>query len=389
MTDKDEDIVVRVSVEPVAEKRTLAQRFCDEFVYPFSKRRFYNQWSDAPLEMRFRLTNKCNERCPRCFECSGPENPLRFVPIEDIAFYNNLKDVHYKDVYMTGGEWSLVYHVYPHYLRHVFEVLDLSKSDEYIIQTNACWVNGGHRDEILGDIKYIQSQLGAKNRVLKLDTSVDRYRSRHSIYGVRDLICAVASDSEFKHTKIRIMSCALDYKMTNKEVLQPEYFASMGINLNFENRAFHNPYFQICYANNTRIVIHEESPTMQIGRAKENGIGYKIYYPQLQCGGLQPENTKMELSLREDGMIKWHNWYDWDIMVPYKDVNGKNKSLEQIRRELVDVAWSRALRHNIKNKVLDLMPIIGVIRKNHIYNQIKKSYDKNCQEIIVHLEKVH
>lgn len=382
MTDKDEVIIIPQN--DGRDNRGFIQRFRERLVYPFQKKRFYNQWADAPMDIRFRLTNRCNENCARCFECSGPDRPLNVVPVDDVAFYINNADKMFNGVYMTGGEWSLIYDIQPHYMRSIFDRLDLSKSDEYTIQTNARWIDGNKRDEILGDIKYIQSKLRTQNRVFKLDMSVDRYRSAKSIDCVRDVIVAIASSGRFDNTKIRIMSCALDAQMTNDRVLIPEFFAERGIRLNFEKRSWFNPYFQVCYANNTRIVIHEEGPTMRIGRAKQNNIGYKIYYPQLQCGGLQPEHTLMELSLREDGMIKWHNWYDWDIMVPYKDADGQYKSLPQIRAELVDMAWPRLLRHNIKNTVLNLLPIYGDIRQIYINKQIQKTYEENRKQFVHH-----
>ena len=378
MIDKDEVILIYQNNN--ADKPGFAQRFCERLVYPFQKKRFYAQWENAPMDMRFRLTNKCDENCARCFECSGPNNPLNTVPVDDVIFYGNQRDSNFTNIYMTGGEWSLIYDVQPHFMRKIFDRLDLSKSDEYTIQTNARWVHGQHRDEILDDIKHIQSAIGKHNGILKLDMSVDRYRSNKCIDAVRDVVLAVASDPQFKHTKIRLMSCALDAHMSNERVLIPDFFAARGIELKFENRSWFNPYFQVCYANNTRIVIHEEGPTMRIGRAKQNNIGYKIYYPQLQCDGLQPEHTLMELSLREDGMIKWHNWYDWDIMVPYKDADGQYKSLPQIRAELVDMAWPRLLRHNIKNTVLNLLPI----RQIYINKQIQKTYKENIKQFIHH-----
>ena len=378
MIDKDEVILIYQNNN--ADKPSFAQRFRERLVYPFQKKRFYAQWENAPMDMRFRLTNKCDENCARCFECSGPNNPLNTVPVDDVIFYGNQRDSNFTNIYMTGGEWSLIYDVQPHFMRKIFDRLDLSKSDEYTIQTNARWVHGQHRDEILDDIKHIQSAIGKHNGILKLDMSVDRYRSNKCIDAVRDVVLAVASDPQFKHTKIRLMSCALDAHMSNERVLIPDFFAARGIELKFENRSWFNPYFQVCYANNTRIVIHEEGPTMRIGRAKQNNIGYKIYYPQLQCDGLQPEHALMELSLREDGMIKWHNWYDWDIMVPYKDADGQYKSLPQIRAELVDMAWPRLLRHNIKNTVLNLLPI----RQIYINKQIQKTYKENIKQFIHH-----
>lgn len=360
---------------------TFKQRFCNVFVYPFSKSRFYRQWKPAPMDIRFRLTNKCDDCCARCFECSGPKNNLDIVPVKDVEYYANVQNGQYKSVCMTGGEWSLIYDKEPHYMAKIFDKLDLSKSDEYIIQTNAGWMNDSKSEQILRDLKQVQSKLGKHGKTLKLDTSVDRYRSQRSLEGVVKLIRAVAVDPEFEHTKIRILSCGLDRGLTNNVVLKPEFFEPYGITLTFQARDIKNPFFQICYANNTRIVIHEEGVTMQIGRAKQNNFGYKIYYPELQCNGLQPEDPLMELSLREDGMIKWHNWYDWNIMVPYKDANGQNKPIEQIRQELIDMAWHRNLRYNIKNALLEAIPVFGLLRQLHINRQMKESFDKNYQRL--------
>jgi MoaA/NifB/PqqE/SkfB family radical SAM enzyme len=179
MIDKDEVILIYQNNN--ADKPGFAQRFREQLVYPFQKKRFYAQWENAPMDMRFRLTNKCNENCARCFECSGPNNPLNTVPVDDVIFYGNQRDSNFTNIYMTGGEWSLIYDVQPHFMRKIFDRLDLSKSDEYTIQTNARWVHGQHRDEILDDIKHVQSAIGKHNGILKLDMSVDRYRSTKSI----------------------------------------------------------------------------------------------------------------------------------------------------------------------------------------------------------------
>ena len=87
MIDKDE--VILICQNNNADKPGFAQRFRERLVYPFQKKRFYAQWENAPMDMRFRLTNKCNENCSRCFECSGPGNPLNAVPVDDIVFYGN------------------------------------------------------------------------------------------------------------------------------------------------------------------------------------------------------------------------------------------------------------------------------------------------------------
>ncbi|MBR5904739.1 MAG: hypothetical protein IKZ49_04390 [Alphaproteobacteria bacterium] len=368
---------------------SIKERFKMAFVYPFSKKIFYKQWENTPVSMRFRLTNKCNEICPRCFECSGPNNPANNIPVEDVAFYGNVDNMHYFDTFMTGGEWSLIYDKEPHYLLKIFNKLDLSKSSNYIIQTNARWVDGPNAKQILDDLKKIQLKLGKSGKILKLDTSVDRYRSQKSIDGVIKLIRTIVLDPEFKNTKIRIASCALDAGMANKKVLRPEFFEPYGIKLRFENRSLHNMYFQVCYANDRRIVIHEESPTMMVGRAKENGIGYKIYYPQMQCEGLQNGYEYMELALREDGMIKWHNWYDWNIMVPYKDKNNQNKPLEQIKKELVDMAWKRAIKSNIKDTLINFIPIYGQIRTIYRTNQMKKTFDENRKKFVIKAQRVN
>ena len=384
---EDDDLIpVTVHTE---NKESFAEKFRANFIYPFSKKRFYEQWKNAPTCVRFRLTNKCDEYCSRCFECSSPLNPLKTIPVEDVVFYSNIPNANYDGVFMTGGEWSLIYNEQPEYLRQIFDKLNLSNSSFYSLQTNARWTRGKNSEKILGDIKHIQTQLKQHNSELKLDTSVDRYRSQLCMEGVTKLIRDVASDPEFDNIKIRIMSCALDAKLTNESVLRPEFFEPYGIKLKFGTRSWTNMYFQVCYANNIRIVIHEESPTMSIGRAKENGFGYKIYYPQLQCYGLQPDNLQWELSFREDGMVKWHDWYDWDIMVPYKDANNQNKSLEQIKKELLDMAWRRNFRYNLKDKLLNLIPVYGAIRMAYIKKQIETSFDENRKKMILEVKRVN
>lgn len=87
VTDKDD--VILISNADNRAKPSFAQRFRERLVYPFQKRRFYAQWENAPMDIRFRLTNKCNENCARCFECSGPDKPLNIVPVDDISFYVN------------------------------------------------------------------------------------------------------------------------------------------------------------------------------------------------------------------------------------------------------------------------------------------------------------
>lgn len=347
----------------------------------FSHRFFLDRWRDVPMDIRFRCTNQCNENCSRCFECSGPNNPLNVLPVRDAAFYQRSLN-NWRGVYMTGGEWSLIYDKDCNYMLKMFNAMNLHNSDSYMIQTNCRWVFGPHCEKIFSDLCKIQSKLGAAGKFLKLDVSVDRYRSRASLDGVMELIRRIATNSKFDNTKIRIMSCRLDYQMANKVVLCPEYFESQGVHLKFQPRDFFNPFFQVCYANNVRIVIHEEGPTMRIGRAAQNGFGYKIFYPEKQCGGLTDDSLCMELSFREDGTVKWHNYYDWDIVVPYKDKNGQNKPLEQIKSELLAMAWKKRLRKNIVESVYNLIPGVNIARKIFINKQIQETFRENQQKIV-------
>lgn len=355
----------------------------DRFIHDFSHDYFFSRWRNAPMDIRFRCTNRCNEKCARCFECSGPENPLNVLPAADIAFYqNSIND--WRGVYMTGGEWSLIYDIDRGYMHNVFNAMNLQNSQEYVVQTNCRWLADKNAEKIYSDLRSISKKLGRMGKILKIDVSVDRYRSAAALDGVRELICRVANDKKFRNTKIRIMSCRLDYCMANEKVLRPEYFEPRGVRLKFEHRDFFNPYFQVCYANNTRIVIHEEGPTMRIGRAAQHGFGYKIFYPESQCGGLTDDTLCMELSFREDGTVKWHSYYDWDIVIPYKDAAGKNKPLNQIKSELIQAAWKKRLRKNITNLVYDTIPVFNIARRIIIDRQIDKTFRDNQHTIIYH-----
>lgn len=354
----------------------------NRLIADFSRRHFMDMWRDVPLNIRFRCTNRCNENCPRCFECSGPQNPLQVLPAEDIAFYqNSLSQI--KSVYVTGGEWSLIYEIDSDYMMRVFEGLDLRNSNNYSLQTNCRWVFGPNRDKIYSDLKQIQDKLAAAGKVMKLDVSVDRYRSKASLDGVRELICHIAKDDKFQNTKVRILSSRLDYRMTNDVVLLPEYFASRGVKLRFEKRDLYNLFFQVFYANDKRMIIHEEGVTMQIGRAAKNNIGYKIFDPEHQCAGFEAANRFIELSFREDGTVKWHNYSDWDIIISYKDAAGQNKPIDTIKQELLNKAWRRHLKQSIINTLWDSIPVINVIHQRRQEQEKLDSFRKN-QAVIAH-----
>lgn len=347
----DEDDVILISGNNDANNATRQNIFAiirNKFIEYFSRRYFMDTWRDVPIDIRFRCTNRCDENCARCFECSGPNNPLQ-----------------------------------------VFDSINLSNSDAYNIQTNCRWVFGPNRDKIYSDLQKIQTKLGRAGKILKLDVSVDRFRSKAALDGVRELICRVATDKHFNNTKIRIMSSRLDYCMANDTVLKPEYFKARGIPLRFEPRDVFFPFFQVFYANNKRMIIHEENPTMRIGRAAKNKIGYKIFYPEKQCGGIADADKCMELSFREDGTVKWHSYYDWNIIVPYKDVNGQNKSIEQIKQELLQKAWRKHLKQSFSETAWSMVPLIGSIRDYNRNRQIKKSFNQNQARIVYQVKKVN
>lgn len=361
-------------------------RIKNNLVYDFSRRNFMNMWRDVPMTIRFRCTNKCDEKCARCFECSGPNNPLTVLPADDIAFYENAVP-RLKSVYISGGEWSLIYDTDPDYMLRIFDAINLQNADAYAVQTNCRWVFGPNSDKIYADLQKIQDKLGAAGKVLKLDVSVDRFRSQAALNGVRELICRIGADNNFQNTKIRIMSSRMDRYMANDTVLQPEYFDARGVKLRFEPRSIYSLFFQVFYVNDKRMVIHEENPTMRIGRAAQNKIGYKILDPEQQCGGLAGEKF-MELSFREDGTVKWHSYYDWNIITPYKDASGQHKSIEQIKQELLNLAWRKHLKQSLINNAWGIIPIIGIMRDKFRVRQMQESYKKNQAAVTLYAREI-
>lgn len=359
------------------------------FVNVFSKRHFSRKWDYAPIDIRLRCTNRCNENCHHCFECSGPSQPLNYISVKDAKFYLNSAQKKFKSVYITGGEWSLIYDVEPHYMLKIFNSLDADKTDVYCIQTNCRWAFGQHRNQILSDLLEIQNALAKTGKELRLSTSVDRYHSAYSVDCVKEVIRMIASDKKFNATKIAIMSCRLDAGMTEEKVLQPEFFKKHGIKLNVKPKSAFNPYFQVCYANDVRIVVHEENPVIRVGRANNNKFGYKIFYPSLQCEGLTDKTLCFELSLQEDGMIKWHSFYDWNISIPYKDKNGENKSMAQIKKELIDKAWHKQVRENIKEFAFSCIPVYGIWRRLKIYKEIQNTFEENSKKVTFYCKNIN
>lgn len=377
----DDVKIISVDNPKTLKKFNVFEAVKDYCIQGFSKKAFVKKWTEAPYDIRFRCTNRCNETCSRCFERSGPECKLDILSNADVKFYQDQVNGHVEQYVWTGGEWSLIYDIDNDYMLKMFENMDTSKSREFVIQTNCRWVFGKNRTKILSDLKQIQTLLAENGKQLKLDMSVDRYRSEKSLLGAQELIKTIVSDGGFKHTKLRILSCALDYGLTEEKVLKKDFFEKVGIDLNFEPRKIYQPYFQVCHANDTRIVIHEEYPTLRTGKASDNKFGYVMLEPELQSGGLAKNRLQMGLSIREDGNVKWHNYYDWDIIVPYKDEIGNNKPLEQIKIELINLAWKKRLKHNIVNLLIDLTP--GVNFAVLLYKQklLRKSYEENSKEL--------
>ena len=64
MTDKDEVIIIPQS--DGRDKRSFSQRFRERLVYPFQKKRLYDQWANAPMDIRFRLTVALNHIGKSC-----------------------------------------------------------------------------------------------------------------------------------------------------------------------------------------------------------------------------------------------------------------------------------------------------------------------------------
>ncbi|MBO5696149.1 MAG: hypothetical protein J6S06_01400 [Alphaproteobacteria bacterium] len=379
MTEYDNDAEL---IDIASETKTTGfwRAICAQYRNAFSRRYYFARYENAPLGLRFRTTNQCNENCPHCFECSGPHNPSKYIAPQDIAYYINNAGSEFADIYITGGEWSLIYDRHPNYLSHIFQHVNLSqaKSNAWGIQTNARWTHGPHCQEILSDLKYIQDRLSTINTEMKLDTSVDRYHSDLAIDGTRKLIRQLATRPDFNNTKIRIMSCAKDRLMANNRILNPERLAKQNIELSFEPRSFYQPNFQRLWANHIKIVVHEEGTIMRIGRAKKNKFGYRIFEPDLQCGGLGGDTPQMDISFREDGTAKWHNYYDWDITTPYKLPDGTNKPLSQIRSELINAGWKKHIRfYTSEHAMVLLCPFVALPYAIWRNWQIRKTYREN------------
>lgn len=384
----EHDFVELLEPRQKSEKEPLFKTIYNGFLDLFSKKRFIKKWENAPVDIRLRCTNKCNENCSHCFECSGPNQKLEYISIEDAKYYLN-SFLKLESVYMTGGEWSLIYDAEPHYMLKLFKEFDISKTGTYCLQTNCRWVFGSKKQEILDDLLQIQNGLAASGKQLRLSASIDRYHSPKTVDCVKELISCIAGDTRFNATKIVIMSSCIDSGMAKEKVLLPDFFKSRGIQLKFEpHNILFSPYFYVCYANDVRIVVHEEGPTMQIGRAAKNKFGYKIFFPSKQCAGLTKDRLFMELSMQENGMMKWHGYYDWNIMTPYKDNNGKNKTVSQIKSELINAAWKKELKENIKNFAFCCVPIYGLLRKTKINKEIEQSYLENMKKVTIQLQKV-
>ena len=387
MSDKNEAELITIPDAPKQSLGDAMRAVLRDWSYDLTNGKFKKFWKQAPIDLRFRLTNRCNENCPHCFEYSGPHQPMNFMSPADVAHYiNEMYQAPSTEIYLTGGEFSCVYDAYPHYLRDIIDRVKFNKNHRYSVQTNGRWIFGKNCDAVKSDMCLMSEKIGRTGGQLRLTTSVDRYHSPSAIGATREVLQWIATDEKMRDTKFVIMSDRLDRYMANHAVLVPDWFASRGVELKFVARDdFFNPFFQVCHANDTRVVIHEESPVMRIGRAAKNKIGYKILFPEKQCGGLAGDNKIMTLVFNEQGFCKWHEWYDWNIATPYHNPSGENKSIAQIRDELIEIAARRRLRKNIKNFAIGLIPFMEFYRDY----QIKKSFEQNSAPVVIRLDRVY
>lgn len=130
----------------------------------------------TPYVLIFKTTNYCWYQCPHCCECSGPNNPRKFIPAEIVCNYLDQASQYgqfSKQVVFTGGEIMSVYRFGPdgYVPKLLNKSLDLGYGTD--IKTNAAWVRAGFGEKIFQDLHNVVSSHEPYS--MQISVSLDKY----------------------------------------------------------------------------------------------------------------------------------------------------------------------------------------------------------------------
>ncbi len=149
---------------------------------------------DIPYVLVFKTTNFCWYKCPHCCECSGPDQPKRYIPAHVIRYYieTALQDPQFsKSVVFTGGEIFSSYKFGEH--NYVPKLLRTCTNNKISvdIKTNAGWAHTDFGGEIVNDLTNVIHS--SKPYAIQISMSLDRYH-KNSVNNVSHVISQLAKN---------------------------------------------------------------------------------------------------------------------------------------------------------------------------------------------------
>lgn len=153
---------------------------------------------NSPYALVFKTTNYCWYKCPHCCECSGPDEPHKYIPANTVCNYLDQAShdpFFSKDVVFTGGEIMSAYKFAPDgYVPQLLnKSMDLGFGTD--IKTNAAWVNAAYKDKIFDDL--YQTVVSHKPYGLQISLSLDNYH-KNSLENNTRLLLRLANMQDMK-----------------------------------------------------------------------------------------------------------------------------------------------------------------------------------------------
>lgn len=292
-----------------------------------------------PTSFLFETTYYCENNCPHCHsDCSTKYNLANHMPEADIIhFINEMNNDNCIQINFAGGEITSVEDINPGFVKRVVEK---SLQSDFVthLETNASWINDSKKaPRLLSDMCELYTKYGSK---FTLQMSFDSYHKNC----IQDVNRTIHELSEMlPHTS------------------EPVFRVSV---LGFNHEPEFKNNLDVSGCDNMRIRNESVWDLNCVGRAKINDLPHcRDTYAEFQqaCAkdrGKFTEAMFASLYMQEDIMPHTMILFDefgmatlMDVRnpanycvfkTPYR-VDGKYKTIDQIKRELVNQCWCKYL----------------------------------------------
>lgn len=300
-----------------------------------------NNFTWAPF---FKITNLCNYRCAHCCERSGPDAAPTFIPLADVrAIIDQFKSVKntMPVAFISGGEPMVVYKHIPYYIPQIMKTLARA-GFAVELKTNAGWVFDDSADIIFQDLTDFSGKF--PKTFVSYHLSLDKFHPQSRRTTVEFLRWYYDNDALSRNTNVHLFYDT------------PELVTDMFVDLDTQHNIQLNMNKKAVgeYAKIGANILGDKEKYIKIepyhgitnrGRATDNKIATRDAPSVVQNFGT-PGKTHA-IAFDNCGSAYFDCAGDV-VKTPYKNERGKIKTIEQIKKELFKMLYSKYIAENTK-----------------------------------------